>query len=229
VTVRPASGGELLDDIHADPTSVALSLANIARANWWFGGRSAVTATLGRLLAGAPSGSRFTLLDVGTGTGDLPRAVLSWGRARGYVFQAIGIERHPVAARLAHRGGLATILATGEQMPLAAGSVDLVLLSQVAHHFEPAPLERLLRECDRVAARGVIVSDLRRSVLAERLYWIGSRLLGFDPVTKADGLVSIRRGFDAAELRHALEGAGVKGSIRRHPLFRLVASWQPAR
>lgn len=226
--MRPPSGGELLDDLTADPSRVALSLENIARSNRWFGGRTAVTGALGRLLARHPGGTRFTLLDVGTGTGDLPRAVMAWGRRHDLEFRAIGLERHPVAARLAHLGGLATVLGTGEALPLATRSVDFVLVSQVAHHLDAAALNRLLSECDRVARRGVLVSDLRRSRLAVWLYRIGARLLRFDRDTRIDGVRSIRRGFNAAELRAAMTRAGVRGEVNRYPLFRFVAAWEPA-
>ncbi len=225
---RPAAGGELLDDLTADPARVALSLENIARSNRWFGGQSAVVDALDLLLAREPVGRTLTLLDVGTGAGDLPRAAVAWGRAHGIAIRPLGLERHPVAARLARAAGLATILASGESLPLRPRSVDLVLVSQVAHHLEPAALEVLMRECDRVARRTVIVADLRRSIVAGGLFWIGSRLLGFDASTRTDGQLSIRRGFSAAELRQALTRAGVQGRVWRHPMFRLVAAWQPA-
>ncbi|MEP6474040.1 MAG: methyltransferase domain-containing protein [Gemmatimonadota bacterium] len=227
-TQRPPVGGELLDDLTADPAQVALSLKNIVRSNRWFGGRSAVVDALRQLLAKEPAGRTLTLLDVGTGAGDLPRAAVAWARAHGIEIRPLGLERHPVAARLARSAGLTTMLASGESLPLRARSVDLVLVSQVAHHLEPAALELLMRECDRVARRAVIVADLRRSVVAGGLFWIGSRLLGFDPSTQADGQLSIRRGFSAAELRGALTRAGVQGRVWRHPMFRLVAAWQPA-
>ncbi|HEX9166623.1 MAG TPA: hypothetical protein VF862_11995, partial [Gemmatimonadales bacterium] len=76
-------GTELLDDPAADPATVALSLRNIARANWWFGGWAAIRYGLSRLLeAGDPGNrirsSRLTLLDVGTGIGDLPARAVRW-------------------------------------------------------------------------------------------------------------------------------------------------------
>jgi hypothetical protein len=106
--------------------------------------------------------------------------------------------------------------------------VDVVLVSQVAHHLEPGALSALLRECDRVARRAVIISDLRRSALALVAFWIGSRLLRFDQATKCDGLRSIRRGFSPAELEESLRGAGLTGRVWRRPGFRLIAAWWPA-
>ena len=97
----------------------------------------------------------------------------------------------------------------------------------MAHHLEPAALERMLRESDRVARRAVIVADLRRSTLAQAGFWIGSHLLGFDAATRIDGVRSVQRGFSPAELRGALSSAGVAGRVWRRPMFRLVAAWRP--
>lgn len=228
VALRPPAGHELLDDLGADPVRVERSLANIARSNWWFGGRWAVAHALGTVLSGVLPGTRLTMLDVGTGIGDLPLAAVAWGRRRKLDIRPIGLERHPTAARLALAHGLPMLLACGGALPLRRHSIDLVLLSQVAHHLEPPALERLLRECDRVARRAVIVTDLRRSVMAQAAFWIGSRLLWFDRATRDDGLRSIRRGFSTVELGRTLAGAGVQARVWRRPMFRLVAAWQPA-
>ena len=65
-------GVELLDDPAADPATVRSSLGDIARSNRWLGGRAAVRFGLDRLLKKLPHERRLTLLDVGTGAGDLP-------------------------------------------------------------------------------------------------------------------------------------------------------------
>ena len=49
----------------------------------------------------------------------------------------------------------------------------------------------------------------------------------FDPVTVADGMTSLRRGFTRPELENLLAKAGVAGRVDRRPGFRLVATWVP--
>jgi len=225
---RPPAGLELLDDPAADPSTVRRSLRDIARANRWFGGRWAFRNALDRMLGSPVAGSTLTLLDVGTGAGDLPRAAETWAAQRGCRLTAFGVELHPVAARLALESGLRMLRASGAVLPLRSQSVDVVLVSQVAHHLEAAELTALLRECDRVARRAVIVSDLRRSLMARAAFWIGSRLLRFDRATRTDGLLSIRRGFSVAELKESLHRADLHGSVWRRPGFRLVAAWRPS-
>lgn len=217
-------GHELLDDPAADPAVVATSLRHIARANRWFGGAWAARWGMGRLLAQAPA-RPLTLLDVGTGSGDLPRDLARWAARRGRALRPLGLERSPVAARLAG-AHMPAVVACAGQLPLAPRSVDLVLLSQVAHHLERGALVRLLRQLDAVARVGVVVADLRRSRLARHLFRLGSAALRFDAVTRADGLTSIARGFTPAALRGILAEAGIAGAVAARPGWRVVAWWR---
>jgi hypothetical protein len=220
-------GAELLDRPDADPAAVAESLRNIARANRWFGGAAAVRFGLARTLGHVPAGSTLSLLDLGTGLGDLPRAAVRWGAARGIRVAPIGLELNRSAAALARAGGLATAVACAGAPPVRDKGVDIVLVSQVAHHLTHSSVVHLVRICDRLARRAVILADLRRHPLAPPCYWCGARLLRFDPVTVADGMTSLRRGFTRPELENLLAKAGVAGRVDRRPGFRLVATWVP--
>lgn len=222
-----AIGWELLDDPRAAPARVSESLRNIARANRWFGGAAAVRFGLARALPGHASGA-LTMLDVGTGLGDLPRMAVAWAARRGITLRAVGLERHGVAARLAGQQGIAAVIGDGGSLPFAAGSFDLVLLSQVVHHFAPDAIVQLLRECGRVARRAVIVADLRRSSLAAVGFRLAGTLLRFDTETLRDGVTSLRRGFTPASLGALLTAAGASAPVARRPGARLVAVWHPS-
>ena len=230
VTVRSAEpvlgtsplGAELLDDPGADPAAVRSSLLHIARANRWFGGRSAALWGLRRALHGIASGSRVSLLDIGTGAGDLPRAAAAWARRRGFRLDVLGLERSAVAAALARANGVPTVLADAGALPIRPGSVDIVLLSQVAHHFAPESAAMLFRSCHSIARRALVVADLRRSRTATVAFAVGARALRFDTVTREDGHTSIRRGYTREELT-ALLPPGAE--VARRPGWRLVAIW----
>jgi len=227
--LQPAAFGvELLDDPAAPPGLVQKSLRNIARANRWFGGAAAVRFGLDLALAGIPTAHReLNLLDVGTGLGDLPLMAAAWAARRGIVLRPLGLERHGVAARLARAAGLAALVGDGGALPFRDHSVDLVLLSQVAHHFAPGAIVTLLRECDRVARRAVIVADLRRSGVAALGFRLAGSVLRFDPDTMRDGVTSLRRGFSTATLTALLAQAGIRAPVRRRPGARLVSVWHP--
>ncbi|MEO8636502.1 MAG: methyltransferase domain-containing protein [Gemmatimonadales bacterium] len=223
-----AAGDELLDHPDADPAVVRESLRDISIANRWFGGWWAVRRGLSRVLAGVPGGTRLTLLDIGTGAGDLPLLAVDWAARRGITLVPLGVERHPAAAHMARQQGVPTLLGCAGALPVRAGGVDLVLASQLVHHLAPPAIVDFCRATNKIARHGVVIADLRRSPLALAGFWLGSRLLGFDATTKADGLTSVRRGFTAPELVVLLRQAGIVASVERRPGFRLVAAWRSA-
>jgi hypothetical protein len=110
--------------------------------------------------------------------------------------------------------------------PLRERSVDIVLVSQVAHHFNRESAMRLFRTCGALARVGVVIADLRRGRLAPLAFRVGAAVLGFDPVTRADGLTSIRRGYTTGELRDLLLASGIRAHVARRPGYRLVATWR---
>lgn len=227
MTTSPAfaAGYELLDRPDADPARVTTSLRNIARANRWFGGTWAALYGIDRVLAGIPSGPA-TLLDIGTGAGDVPRAASRQLRGRGVTLRSIGLERHPAAARLARGDTLDIVLGCAGALPFAHRSVDVVLISQVLHHLDAGSARALLADADRIARHGVVVADLRRSRVSPVLFVVGAMLLGFDRDTRIDGVTSIGRGYTVSELRELCRAAGVRATVVRRPGFRVVAWWR---
>ncbi len=207
---RSPVGTEALDDPHTDPALVRRMLGDISRANRWLGGRAVMYFGLARLLDGGNDGRALTLCDIGTGAGDLPRAAARWAARRGITLRCIGLERIPAAAGLARHGGMAVAVACAGALPLRAGGVDLVLISQLAHHLDRAAVVQLFRDASRAARRGVLVCDLRPSPLARYGFPVAGRLLGLHPVTIADGVTSVARGFSAPALAELAREAGCR-------------------
>lgn len=222
-------GTELLDDPAADPATVRRSLANITRANRWFGGTAALGWALERVTSRVPRGTALKLLDLGTGAGDLPNAARRWGARRGLDIRPVGLELSRVAAALARDANVPTFVASAVRPPVRTGSVDIVLASQLAHHLAPDAVVSLFAAADQASRGAVIVLDLRRARLAGVAFRAGATLLGFDPVTRHDGLVSIRRGYTPAELGALARRAGVEATVVRRPGYRLVAVWGAVR
>jgi ubiquinone/menaquinone biosynthesis C-methylase UbiE len=120
--------------------------------------------------------------------------------------------------------------ADARRLPIADRAFDIVLCSQLLHHFRGDEGAVLLRELDRVARRRVIISDLRRSWLAAAGIWLASWPLRFHPVSRHDGVVSVLRGFTLDELSTVVRAAvGVAPRVRRYRGFRVTASWAPLR
>lgn len=238
---------EILDDPSVDPVARARSLGDVERSNVLFGGRRAAMLALrplfDELSAIAPSDHRSsstahrlpitsrpqaTLLDVGTGLADLPWRGREIARRRGLALQTIGVDGalsvvDAARARLSH-----AVCANALDLPFADRSVDIVLCSQLLHHFDHERALELIAELDRVARHRVIISDLRRSWLAAAGFSLAAVALRFHPITRHDGRISVLRGFTEGELGGMVVTAtGVQPAIRRRLGYRLTASWSP--
>jgi len=218
-------GSEILDDPATDPAVRERSLHDVRRSNVLLGGRRAVLAEVARLLPSLGAGG--TLLDVGTGLADIPLAARDRARKQGVALVVLGVDGAESLSRVAASALDGSTCADVRDLPFPDASIDVVTCSQLLHHFEDREIPRVLRELDRVARGHVIVSDLRRSWLAACGFWLVSWPLGFSPVTRHDGTLSVLRGFTAAELsRHVQLATGRHATIRRHLGWRLTASWE---
>ncbi len=224
-------GSEILDDPGHDPALAIRSLRDVALANRFFGGRRAVLSAVKRVLEQAPASKEpLVLLDVGTGLGDIPAAASRMADSIRQPLVTVGAELIPALAHAASAVCSHAVAADALRLPFADRSVDIVTCSQVLHHFDGPEADALLRECTRVARRAVVVGELRRSWLAIGGLWLASFLLGFHPVSRHDGIVSILRGFTRDDLHELVTRAtGCRVVASRAPGFRVVAVWSPVR
>ena len=222
---RP-DGDEILDAPGVDPALARRSLRDIMLANSLMGGTRAVMRELESVVPSLPQ--RATMLDVGTGMGDIPRSARDVAARRGITLDTVGLEAAEWLAAAGRSATTAAVVGDGRTLPFASHSVDVVICSQVLHHFFDDDAVALLRELDRVARVRVIVCDLERSEVAVAGLWLFSFVLGFHPVSRHDGIMSIRRGFTPGELGTIVRAAtGAEPRIREYLGFRVAAAWAP--
>jgi ubiquinone/menaquinone biosynthesis C-methylase UbiE len=219
-------GFEYLDLPDVEAGLAERSISDVVVANRLFGGTRAVLAELRPLLPALPR--EATLLDVGTGLGDIPARARSLAARAGVALRTVGVDAAEELVRAGRRHGGCGVCGDAMALPFATGSVDVVTCSQLLHHFSLEDGARLVHELDRVARRRVVVSDLRRSYVAAAGFWAASWPLAFHRVTRHDGVVSVLRGFTAPELRTLVQGAVGTAPLVRHRLgWRVTASWEP--
>jgi 2-polyprenyl-3-methyl-5-hydroxy-6-metoxy-1,4-benzoquinol methylase len=227
LTPRRRRGHEILDDPAIDADLRERSLRDVRRANTVLGGTMAVVSEVKRLLPILGAGG--TLLDVGTGIADIPLRARRVAARRGVTLAAFGIDEAASLARLTSGLLDGSACADARRLPFADASIDVVTCSQVLHHFADGEIPAVLRELTRVARRAVIVSDIRRSWIAATGFWLVTWPLGFHPVSRHDGFVSVLRGFTSRELAaHVRNATGRVAAVRRHLGFRLTATWTPS-
>lgn len=203
------------------------SLADIRVINRYLGDQRALIKHLAGLAAGASS---FTLLDIATGSADLPVAVARWARGAGIAASVTGVDinEQTVAIAREHAARYPEIevrVADGLNLPFAARSFDFVVCSKTAHHLDHDSCVRLMQEMLRVARRGFLVMDLRRSWIAYFLIRMLTMLFTRNRLTRNDGPLSVLRSFTPGELASLATRAGAsRFTVTREPFWLLVLS-----
>jgi len=228
---RAINSPELLDQAEHDPRELEQSLGHVAAVNRWLGGERALLQHLAPLIG--PEGTT-RIIDVGTGSGDLPRRVARWARAHRRSIEIVATDFHPQMAALAQKTcgddpAITIQVADALALGFADKSFDVATLSLTLHHFDGAQQVRVLRELARVARAAVIVNDLRRS----RLNYLGARLLAHtiwrgNRLTRHDGPLSVLRAFTPDELVDLAAAAGIQGRVYQHYFQRLVLVASPS-
>ncbi len=197
-------------------------LANLRALNRYLGGYRSVQRGVERLVDRRRLG-KLSLLDVGTGSGDIPARLAAWARSRGLGVELTALEGEPMtvaAAAIEIRDYPEIKLVRGDGLapPFREGSFDFVLASQFLHHFSEADIVALLRAWSRIARRAIIVSDLVRHPLAYYGICGLTRLFTRNVMTLTDAPLSVQRAFTLDEWRELFQRSAV-GPIELFPIF----------
>lgn len=223
-------GDELLDETGHDRAELAASLRDVRRINQLFGGLRTVRTQLPRLLAATSPERPVTILDLATGSADIPINVVRWARQEGREVEITGSDASADILAIAARrvAGYANIhlrQCDARDVPFADASFDIVLCSLALHHFSPPDAVRVLTEMDRVSRIGFIVNDLARSRPGFIGAWLVGRVATRNRITRHDAPLSALRAYTPDELRMLLVTAGVADvEVRTSPWFRMSAT-----
>jgi SAM-dependent methyltransferase len=226
---------ELLDQLgHQAPVDeLCGNLRDIRRANRWFGGTSAVVNALEPLLRTDDPTVPVSILDVATGSADIPLALAGWARHEGRSIRLVATDLQPDVLAVAKEAiGTSDIVveqADALNLPYPDHSFDIVTLSLALHHFEPDDAIRVLCELGRVARRMMLVNDLERSWAGYAGAWLFGRLLTRNSMTRNDAPLSVRRAYTRPEALALAHAAGWHGARVRYSVpHRYVLTGRPA-
>ncbi len=212
---------ELMDAHDLSPETYAAVVADLAKVNLV---TMAARPTLDFLRRGTAGMTRFTLLDVGFGDGDMLRRIARWASKHGLDAKLVGIDLNPrsALAATAHTPpGLPIRYETGDYADLAGEGWDFIVSSLVAHHMTHNQLVAFLRFMETEAKRGWLINDLHRHRFAHAGFPLLAMLAHWHPIVRHDGTLSIARSYRPAEWLPILAAAGVTARTRRVFPFRL--------
>ena len=223
--MRRTIARELMDEPVDDVGELEANLRDVAFANAHFGGTAPVVRALRRL-------NGRTVLDVGSGAGDVPLALVRDGARRGLSVHVTCLDRSMQMLEIARREtgagtAFAFVCADGGTLPFEEGAFDVVTCTLALHHFEAEQARALLRELRRVARLSPVVCDLRRSALAFAATWLWSRT-SRNRFTRHDAPLSVRRAYTPGEALVLARDAGWRAPrVQREPFFRMTLTDEP--
>lgn len=221
---RRSERSEWMDDPSIDSSELEETLDHLARVNRVLGGHRPTVKGVDKL---AGDRGQLSVLDVGTGSGDVPRKLARWARRRGMKLRVTGIDRSPIIVDHAKRRCEGFDNIEIEQVDLFdipdRNSYDIVHASLLLHHLPGESAVDGLKKMYEVSRLGVVINDLHRHPLG----YVGSKiilaLLSKNRLIRHDGPLSVLRAFERDELYSLAQKAGLpRPTIRWRPFFR----WQ---
>ncbi|MEP6955244.1 MAG: methyltransferase domain-containing protein [Chthoniobacterales bacterium] len=204
-----AAEPELMDRADASPAELEAALRSLRGLNRYFGSYHVVRHFVRRWMK---PGRPLRVLDLATGSADIPRLVADHARDVGAEVQIVAVDFQPTTIDMARRLSAdypeiscvcADVLTFAEDEPF-----DLVICSLALHHFGEADAVTLLRRARELSRHFVLISDLRRGFLVKFGVYLLTLLVFRDRMTREDGRASAERSFSFAELCALAQQAG---------------------
>ena len=221
---------ELMDRPQPVTRELERDLANLRSFNRWFGGHGLVRHFLRRWLK---QNENARILDVATGSGDIPRLIADHARRQNLAVQIDAIDQQESTIEIARRLSAAypeidfSCANLFEWNPPSSLSkpYDIVLCSLTLHHFSSDDAVRVLQKIRELSRARVLVADLRRAGWLSCAVYFVTATIYRDEMTKTDARLSAARAFSFVELRELAERAGWKNFRHRKFAVGRQAIW----
>ena len=217
---------ELMDRPQPVSRELEIDLRNLRSLNRYFGSYALIDFFLRRWLR---AGQTVRILDLATGSGDIPRFVVDRARSRGVSVKITALDQGESTLTIARglSAGYPEIEFRCANLLAIAPTEkwDLVVCSLALHHFGEDDAVRVLTLARELSHRFVLVADLRRGLLATAGVYLLTALVYREPMTRVDGRLSAARAFSAAEFRALAKRAGWGNFHHRNFRFARQAIW----
>jgi len=214
---RRVQHDELLDEHDAPRPDMERSLRDLRRINRWLGGIPIYQRLLRRF-----GGQIRSVLDVGTGTSDLVESLGDGILRVGLDFKIDHLLYLRDGSRV-HR-----VVGDAARLPFRESSIDVVTSAHFFHHFDEDENVAILGESMRVARRGVVVNDTRRSYPPLLLMYLVGTLRLVGRITRYDAPASVERGYTPSEAQNVAEKvpAARRAIVRAFPYRFGILLWK---
>ena len=217
---------ELMDRPQPVSAELESDLRNLRQLNRYFGSYDLVRHFIHRWIK---PGDRMRIVDLATGSGDIPRLIVDHARRVGADVAITALDRQAATLEIARKLSAQypeISFVSADMLEWKPDSAyDIVLCTLVLHHFSEEDAVRVLKLCRDLSQKFVLVSDLRRGLLASIGVYLLTALIFRDPMTKYDGRVSAARAFSFVELAELARIAGWTNFNHQKFRFARQAIW----
>jgi 2-polyprenyl-3-methyl-5-hydroxy-6-metoxy-1,4-benzoquinol methylase len=217
---------EMMD--RPQPVSAELEhdLLRIRQLNRWFGSYRLLWSFMRRWIK---PGARIRVVDLATGSGDIPRLIANYARKIGAQIEIDAVDRQPATLEIARKLSTAYPEISYHQANVlewsSAEAHHIVLCTLTLHHFSDEDAVRVLRRCRELSRRFVLVSDLRRGFLLQAGVHLLTAVIFREPMTRYDARLSAERAFSFSEVRGLALRAGWHNFGHKKFRFARQAIW----
>jgi len=220
-----AAEPELMDDPQEEGAELAEAYRRLRTLNKLFGASHPVLFGVRKLWQDAGRPMRFSILDIGAGSGDINRALLKWADRNGVRLHIVLADRSETAcaeAQRCFRGEPRVEVVQADVRSLPAASCDVVTATQFAHHFSDMELPAIISRMLNASRWGVVLNDIHRHWLPWAAVWLTTRI-SRNRMIRHDGPLSVAKGFRAEDWRRlSAKLPGYPLQYRWKALFRYV-------
>ncbi len=219
---------EIMEQVTCDETLAAAGYRLMMRFNRRFGGFRAVRKFIQNEAKNNPAGRPLRVLDIGSGSCDVPLAVSRWCRQNGLAVEFTCVERHPVGVKIARQkiqeaaDPCVKIVQADIFDYRPTEPFDCAVGSLFFHHFTDEEILHLLAHLKTFVKGSLLINDLLRYTPNYLVAWAVTVFL--PKKIRQDVRISFRRGFKLTELRHLIQKVeGTTVTVSRDSLFRALA------
>jgi 2-polyprenyl-3-methyl-5-hydroxy-6-metoxy-1,4-benzoquinol methylase len=217
---------EMMDRPQPVSPELERDLERLRQLNRWFGSYRIVLKFMRRWIK---PGARIRMVDLATGSGDIPRLVIDFARKVGAHVEIDAVDQQSATLRIAR------MLSAGyPEISYHDGNIldwngireyDISLCSLVLHHFSDEQAVNVLRRCRELSKRFVLVSDLRGGFPVRAGVYLLTTIIFRERMTRFDARLSAQRAFSSAEMRNLGIRAGWRNFGHKSFRFARQAIW----
>lgn len=213
-----------MDDLSLGGKELSEALRHLRMLNRIFGAAGPTLYGIRKLWMEAGKPHRFSIIDIGSGSGDVNKRLLRWADKNQIDINITLVDITEEAceeAKKYFKNEPRIHVLRSDLFTLPDTCADVITGTQFVHHFAEHELPNVVNSMLRASRLGIVINDIHRHWMAWSAVWITARMISNNRYILNDGPLSVAKGFrseDWKQLRRALSLPDFRYFWR--PLFR---------